>query len=457
MPIIASKKVLGAAAIGNFAEVYDFAVFGFSIPFIAAHFFPNNDAIAGLLSGFAVYAVAFLARPLGGIMFGYLLDRFGRVRVLATTIWLMAAATALIGLIPTYQSIGLSAPILLVMCRFAQGLSWGGEITGSTTFVLESAPAGRRGRWVGLVYFFGNIPNSFVALLLVGLQLLVSQEAYLDWAWRIPFLAGGLIGVVGWWLRRNLDEPEEYKQASRERTGGNPFRAATRQGWKSMTYVAMILPVQAASAILLLGFMYTFLTKEVGMDSKLALVSNAAAIAVYAASIPLGGVLADRFGRKSVMIGGVLWIALTAYLAVWLASRGTLLEATIGQILIAIGSGVYGGGCLLTAVEVFPTSFRATGHAMAYQLTVAVFGGLSPLASQWLVSTMQSPLAPGVYVTVVALISFILVFFVPETRGVELRTSLTGNPNALMDVQIVASPSSGMAQPSSPGTVRSAN
>ena len=186
-----STRVLGAAAIGNFAEVYDFAVFGFSVPFIAAHFFPGSDPTAALLSTFAVYAVAFVARPVGGIIFGYMLDRFGRVKVLATTIWLMAAATALIGLIPTYQTIGLAAPILLIMCRFAQGLSWGGEITGSTTFVVESAPKGKRGRWVGLVYFFGNIPNSFVALLLLGLQLLVSQEAYLDWAWRIPISGRG--------------------------------------------------------------------------------------------------------------------------------------------------------------------------------------------------------------------------------------------------------------------------
>ena len=124
-----------------------------------------------------------------------------------------------------------------------------------------------------------------------------------------------------------------------------------------MFYVAMILPVQAASAILLFGFMYTFLVKQIGLNSRLALLSNAAAIAVYAASLPIGGILADRYGRKRVMIAGAIWIALFAYVAVWLASRGTLLDATVGQVLIAIGSGLYGGGCLLTAVEIFPTSF----------------------------------------------------------------------------------------------------
>ena len=166
---------------------------------------------------------------------------------------------------PNVPTIGIAAPLLLVTCRFAQGLSWG-EITGSTTFTLEFAPKGKRGRWVGVVYFFGNIRNSFVALMLIALQLLISQEAYLDWGWRIPFLAGGLIGFVGYWLRRNLDEPEEYKQTARATKGKNPLRSVTRSGWKSMLYVAMILPVQAGSAILLLGFMYTFLVKQVGLD-----------------------------------------------------------------------------------------------------------------------------------------------------------------------------------------------
>lgn len=422
----ASKKALSAASIGNFAEVYDFAVFGFSVPFIAAHFFPEANPLAALMSSFAVYAVAFIARPLGGIMFGVMLDRLGRVKVLATTIWLMAAGTALIGLIPTYETIGIAAPVLLVMCRFAQGLSWGGEITGSATFVLESAPPGKRGRWIGFVYFCGNIPNAFVALMLLGLQLLVSKEAYLDWAWRIPFLAGGLIGVVGYWLRRNLEEPEEYQKATDTTTGENPFRSVLQSGRKSMLYVAIMLPVQAASAILLLGFMYTFLVKQVGLDSKLALLSNAAAIVVYSASLFLGGALADKVGRKRVMLFGAIWIAAFAYAAVWSASIGTLLGAIVGQILIAIGSGLYGGGCLLTAVEVFPTAYRATGHAIAYQLTVAVFGGFSPLASQWLVMTLQSPLAPGIYVTIVALITLVLLYFVPETRGVDLRTSVAG-------------------------------
>lgn len=418
-----SKRTLGAASIGNFGEIYDFAVFGFSVPFIAAHFFPSSDPKAGLLSTFAVYAVAFVARPVGGLLFGYMSDRVGRVKVLAITIWLMALGTAVIGMLPTYASIGLAAPVLLVVCRLCQGLAMGGETTGSTSFVLESAPKHNRGRWVGVIFAFATLPNAVVAVMLLGLQLLVGKETYLDWAWRVPFLIGGLIGVVGYWLRRNLDDPEEYK-AARKSEFQNPLRAVTKSGFKSMLYVAMIQPVQTVSAYLLIGFMYTFLVKQAGVDSRVALISNALAIFVYAIFIPIGGHLSDRYGRKAVLSFGALWIAVFAYLSIWMASLGTLPELFIGQILIAIGAGIYSGPCFAAAPEFFPTSFRATGHAIAYQTVVAALGGTTPLISAWLVNSFGSPLAPGWYVTFMAVLCFILVRFVPETKDVDLSTSV---------------------------------
>lgn len=148
-----AKRRLGAGAIGNFGEIYDFAVFGFSVPILSLHFFPKADPTAALLSTFAVYAVAFFARPVGGLVFGYLADRIGRIKVLATTIWLMAGSTAMIGLLPTHATIGIFAPLLLVLCRVAQGFALGGETTGSTSYVLESAPDDKRGWWVGIIWF----------------------------------------------------------------------------------------------------------------------------------------------------------------------------------------------------------------------------------------------------------------------------------------------------------------
>ena len=174
------RRAIAAGSIGNFCEVYDFAVFGFSVPFIAAHFFPTTDPAAAILGTFAVFAVAFVARPVGGLFFGYLGDKVGRIKMLSWTIWLMAIATACIGLIPTYASIGIWAPVLLVACRLGQGFAFGGETTGSTSFVLESASNGQRGRAVAIIWFFANIPNAVVALMLLGLQLIVSKDTYTD-------------------------------------------------------------------------------------------------------------------------------------------------------------------------------------------------------------------------------------------------------------------------------------
>src|SRR6478609_9825330 len=223
-----SLRTLSAGSIGNFGEIYDFAVFGFSVPILSAHFFPGSDRTAALLSTFAVYAVAFFARPLGGLMFGVMADKVGRVRVMAMTVWLMALGTAVIGLLPTYATIGIGAPILLVLCRIAQGLALGGETTGTTSFILESAPDDRRGGWIGLTLIFSHLPNALVAGLLIGLQFAAGASAYADWVWRVPFLAGGLIGIVGFWLRSNLDEPDESKQATRRTDSKNPLRTAIR-------------------------------------------------------------------------------------------------------------------------------------------------------------------------------------------------------------------------------------
>ncbi|SAL06858.1 membrane protein [Caballeronia calidae] len=424
-----SKRTLGAAAIGNFGEQYDFAVFGFAMPVIAAQFFPKGDAVAALLSTFAIFAVGFLARPMGGLVFGYLSDRLGRVKVLTLTIWLMAAGTGTIGLLPTYDAIGLAAPVLLVLCRLTQGAAFGGEFTGSTTFVLESAPDDRRARWVGINHCIGNVPIAGVALTLFAFQYAVGKENYLAWGWRIPFLLGSLIGVVGYLIRRSVDDPEEFKQATRGRTATNPLRAAARGGLKPMLHVALVMPIQAVAAYLLIGYMYTYMVREAHLDAGTALLANGAGIGIYAILCPIGGALSDRYGRKPVMSVGALWIALVAYLSLHLASGGSPYGAFAGQILLGIGIGIYAGPATATTVELFPTSFRATGHAIAYQVTVAILGGTTPLICGWLVSVLHSPMAPAWYVTGFAILNVLIVQFVPETKGIRLRTSVVdANP-----------------------------
>jgi MHS family proline/betaine transporter-like MFS transporter len=418
-----SGRKLSAASIGNFGEIYDFAVFAFSIPIVAHLFFPGSDPTAAILSTFAVYAVAFFARPVGGLVFGYMLDRVGRVKVLALTIWLMAGATALIGVLPTYETIGIGAPALLVLCRLAQGFAMGGETTGSTSYILESAPDQGRGRWVGIIWFFANIPNAFVAVMLLLIQLVAGKEAYTEWVWRVPFLAGGLIGIIGFWLRRNLEDPEEFKLAISKAKNENPLAAATSAGWKSMLHVLMILPVQTIGSYLLVGFMYTFLVRQMHMEPTAALLSNAAAIAVMALFYPVGGALSDKLGRKRVMTIGALWIGLAAYPVLKLVATGVLSYALLGQALLAAGIGMYSGSAFTAAAEFFPTAYRATGHAVAHQGSVALLGGTTPFVSAWLVEISGTPIAPGYYVIAAAVVCLITVQFVPETKDVRLRTA----------------------------------
>lgn len=414
------RRKIGAASIGQFGELFDFAVFGFSVPVLASHFFPPSDAGAAIISTFSVYAVAFVARPLGGLAFGHLADAIGRVRILSITIWLMAGSTAAIGILPTYAVAGLAAPILLTLFRSLQGFAMGGETSGATSYIVESAPDGRRGAWVGLVWFFGVLPNAVVALLLAALQFSAGPEAYADWVWRVPFVMGGLIGIVGSWMRRNLEEPEEYRDA-RESSDAAKLRADRRAGMRSMLHLALIQPIHTVASYLLLGFMFTFLVKQAGLAPSEALATSAVAILLLSCMIVVGGRVGDRIGRKRVMTMGAVWLAGVAYPALQLAGSGTVMGALVGQALIGIGVGFYGGASFPAAVEFFPTSFRATGHAVSYQVTVAIFGGTTPLIAARLIEACGSPLAPAYYVIAIAILSIVAIQCVPETKDVRLR------------------------------------
>ncbi|MFP3554870.1 MFS transporter [Paraburkholderia sp. SIMBA_049] len=432
-------RTLLAGSVGNFVEIYDFAVFGFTVPILSAKFFPGNDRGAAILSTFAVYAVAFLARPLGGWLFGSMADRVGRVKVMTLTVWLMALGTAVIGLLPTYAEIGIMAPVLLVVCRLTQGLALGGETSGSTSYIVESAPDGRRGRWLGITLTFSHLPNAVVAGMLIAIQATAGTAAYEGWLWRLPFLFGGVIGIVGFWLRRNVDEPEEFKLAVKSREE-NPTSAAIHPGGrKAMLHVFMVMPVFFMGAYILLGFMYTFLVRVAKLEPIMALLSNATAVAILSVLLPLGGLLSDRYGRKRMLSLGAAWVMLMAYPAMYLAASGTFSGALIGQLLLVIGLGINGGASFVAAAEFFPTSYRATGHAISYQFTVAALGGTAPFVAAYLTQVMGTALAPALYVTVVAAACLIAAQFVPETSGVRLRdsvgTDLGATPGVLRDAR----------------------
>lgn len=419
----ARRSVVGAS-IANVVELYDFFLYGISAPVLAVQFFPESNPTAALLGTFAVYAVAFLLRPLGGLLFGRLTDRRGRVSVLILTVLLMGGATMVTGLVPTYKTIGIAAPILLVLFRLAQGLANGGQATGSYSFAIESAPEGKRARWVNLVACFAYLPAALAALFTLVLQLAMGEHTYTDWGWRIPFIVGGVITVVAVWLRRRLDDPDEYKQAARETHVSSPIAITMRTQFKPMVIVTLLVAIQGVSAYVIIGYMATFLVKSARMSSTTALLCNAAAIVSMGVLLPIFAILVDRIGRKPVLSVGSGWLVLTSYPAFKLAAAGTIAGAYFGQLLIAIGSALVASACFVTVLELFPTAVRGTGHAISYNLSGAIFGGTAPLIAQALISGFGSPIAPAFYVLAIAALGLVVIAFTPETKNLRLRDSL---------------------------------
>jgi MHS family proline/betaine transporter-like MFS transporter len=292
--------------------------------------------------------------------------------------------------------------------------------------VLESAPAGRRARWIGIVYSASFVPTAVVALLILALQAGMGEAAYLAWGWRIPFVLGAVIAVVGLWLRIRLSDPEEYTEAAREEKVENPVRSAATRQLRSVIIVILLVAPQTVAVYLLITYMYSYLVQTVGLSSTSALLSNAVATIVVTLLVPLLGALADRIGRKIVMAIGASWLLVMAYPAIWLVARGGVAGAYAGQLLLAVGISFFVAGCIVTMLELFRTSVRYSGHALSYNLGTALFGGTTPFVAGLLVSAV-GPLAPAYYLAAAALFGLIVVvWFTPETRDVRLRTSISG-------------------------------
>ncbi|RYE39454.1 MAG: MFS transporter [Hyphomicrobiales bacterium] len=285
-----SKKVISAAMIGHTVESYDFIIYGYAATAIATVFFPSENRITALLSAFAVYGVAFAVRPLGAAIFGSMGDRIGRKNTLSTIVLLMAIGTAAIGFIPTYSSIGIAAPIILVCCRLVQGISMGAEYTSAASYVMEHAPLSRRGLWMSAVTSASFIGSALAVMVLLGLQL-VSKTAYLEWSWRVPFLLGGVMALVGLYMRLRLEEsPEFTKLGNTGRVARTPIRDTFRN-WRVFLLLFTVFTLLALVAQNFLGYLPTYLTETTGLSSITVLVSSSIALLLCAALVVGSGVV----------------------------------------------------------------------------------------------------------------------------------------------------------------------
>jgi MHS family proline/betaine transporter-like MFS transporter len=355
-------------------------------------------------------------RPLCGFIFGSLGDRIGRRRVLSLVILMMGGATVAIGLLPTYAQVGILAPILLVICRLIQGLSAAGETIGSNSFVAEHAPSEKRGLYVAFTYSFANLPPIAAALLLLLLTNTLTAEHYASWGWRIPFLIGGPLALIGLYIRNQVDESPAFKATqAAKRVATSPINEAVRNQKVQMGYSFALAAFSSLGFYTLAGYFVSYLTATVGLNSNDALISNSIGLFIAFVMMIVGGALSDHFGRKPILIIGLLVNALACIPAYLIATQGSLASAIIGQGLLAIGCGLFWGPVGIALLELFPTRTRFSASAISYNLAYTIFGGTAPLLGTWLILQTGSKIAPAIYMAAVSVVVLLVVVTIPET------------------------------------------
>ena len=410
------KRNAIGGVVGNALEWYDFALFGYFAPVIGTLFFPSDDATASTIKAFGVFAAGYLMRPLGGIIFGHLGDRLGRKRALEVSVIMMALPTTAIGLLPTHATVGIAAPVLLILLRLVQGVSVGGEFVGSVSFVTEIAPPERRGFLGSLALTSSNtgiMLGSAVATVAHGLL----GEATLNaWAWRIPFLLGMVIGLFGLWLRTGLTETPPFEQIRQAgKIHRNPVMDVVRTMPGSVVRLAVVLFFFAGGFYALFVWWPVYLTKMLKPPVPHALLVNTIAICVLIALEPVAGWLSDIIGHKKVLAAGLLTMALAAYpLTVW-TDVAQFSAALTAQVLFAIIVCAANAPIGAVMAEMFPTQNRYSGIAISYNVTLGLVGGTAPLVCTWLTSTTGDMSAPAYYLIAMAGLSLAAVL------GVRLR------------------------------------
>ncbi|UOO80907.1 MHS family MFS transporter [Uruburuella testudinis] len=418
-----SKRVLLASLIGSSIEWFDYFLYGTVAALVFNQlFFPAEDPAVGTMLAFASFALSFFIRPFGGIIFSHIGDKIGRKKTLVLTLSLMGGATVLMGLLPTYQAIGIAAPILMVALRLVQGLGIGGEWGGAMLLAVEYAPKERRG-------FFGSVPQMGVTIgmLLATLALTVMSmlpdDVFLSWGWRVPFVLSAVLVFIGLWIRKGIDETPSFKK---NQQSGNVVAVPLFETFKHHKREVLIAVgakfVETAPFYIMSTFIVYYATKELDFSRTQALNAVTVATIVTTVLIPVMGALSDKIGRKTVYIGGVLMMMAYAFPYFWLLqtrSFGMLILATV------IGLGVIWAPT--TAVlgtmfsEIFKSNVRYTGITLGYQIGAAIAGGTAPLVATFLLTRFDHSYVPiACYIIFTGLVSLAAIAAVRERSGLQL-------------------------------------
>ncbi|PAZ16522.1 MFS transporter [Streptomyces sp. SA15] len=424
------KRAVGASALGNCMEWFDFGVYSYLAATIGKVFFPGASPAAQVISSFATFAAAFVVRPLGGMVFGHLGDRLGRQKVLATTMIMMAIGTFAIGLIPGYGTLGVAAPILLLVARLVQGFSTGGEYGGATTFVAEYSPDRRRGylsSWLDFGTFTGYALGSALVTLL---NLMLTDAEMLSWGWRVPFLIAGPLGVIGLYMRLRLEESpafqqqlDEHEKSLAQESAGTEFRTILKDHWRPLLICMGLVLLYNVPNYMVTGFLPTYQTETLGRSSSSADVLVLIGMVWIVLLITFIGRLSDRVGRRPVYgVAAAAMIALAVPSFQLIKMEGTWAPIA-GVLILSTLLACFAAPSAATLPALFPTAVRYAAMGIGFNFAVAAFGGTTPLVTEALVHVTGNDLMPAFYLMAAGAIGLVTVKFLPENAQVPLNGS----------------------------------
>jgi MFS transporter, MHS family, proline/betaine transporter len=433
------KKAIAASAIGNATEWFDYGIYAYGVTYISAAIFPGDTESATLLA-LMTFAVSFLVRPLGGLIWGPLGDRLGRKHVLAITILLMSGATLCVGLVPTYDAIGLWAPILLVLLRMIQGFSTGGEYGGAATFMAEYAPSRRRG-FLGSFLEFGTLAGfSLGALLMLGFSLVLGDDAMHSWGWRLPFLVAAPLGLVGVYLRSRLEDTPVFREleakGQKEEETTTQFKDLLAGYWKPILQLGGLVVALNVVNYTLLTYMPTYLESEIGLSSDESLIVPIIGMLTMMLFLPFAGRISDRIGRKPLWwfsLAGLFVFGTPMFLLMGTNMAGAIIGfAVLGLLYVPQLATISA-----TFPAMFPTHVRYAGFAIAYNVSTSLFGGTAPAVNDWLTAETGNALMPAYYMMAACIIGALALIKVPETTRCPLNgTAIPGTDDALPPVAL---------------------
>ncbi|MEU9689850.1 MFS transporter [Amycolatopsis japonica] len=409
-----TRRAIAAATIGNALEWFDLGVYALMAAYIGKTFFPGGNAAVQLVQAYAVFGITFLVRPLGGLVLGAYADRFGRKKALVLTIWLMVIGTFLLAVMPGYATIGFLAPVGVIVARLIQGFAAGGEFGAATSFLIEQDD--RRKGFLGSFQFasqgFATLMSAGFA---AGLTASLSADAMTSWGWRIPFVFGLLVGPVGYYIRRHVDEPEV---AQEKQPTSTPVRTLFRFQWGGLLIAGGALVV-STSLNFILQSLPTFAIKNLGLDDSLSFVALMITAAILTVVTPIVGLLTDRHGRIRIMIGAAAVIGVAVVpLYLWVTTSPSFLTLTVTMTILGLLKATYFGALPSVMADVFPAHTRATGLSFAYNATVGIFGGFTPTIATAMIAATGSPVSPGYYLLATASLSIVALVAANRRRGI---------------------------------------